>query len=123
MALANVLAQHVVLRSIKEPPEVPAAMVSIAACQEGAKTVVEALSHFIGHAVKQAEANGATVVLRFRRPRPPSQPEATETAPGATSGVRDASGDTEPVPSDRDRDNPLTDETTFGGTQASGTEG
>lgn len=130
VALANVLAQHIVVNCIKEPPEVPSAMVSLAAANAGLKHTVEALTHFVRHAVRDAEANGATVVLRFRQPRPPSQPETnedtpTEAAPGATTGVRDASGATEPTPPayDRDRDNPLTDETNFGGTQASGTEG
>ena len=121
VALANVLAQRIVVNCIKEPPEVPAAMVSLAAAHAGLKNVVEALTHFVSHAVRDAEANGATVVLRFREAKT-AAPGATETAPstapGASGGVRDAAGTTEPG------SDPVTDETTFGGTRAaSGTEG
>lgn len=118
VALMNVLAQHIVIRAIQEPPEVPAPVLSLEAVKNGLKMATEALASFAASAIRDAEANGCTIAMRFRPKRAEDPEGATETAPstapGASGPLRDASGATDTDP---------TTETSFGGSKASGTEG
>lgn len=129
VALMNVLAGAVVGMCVKEPPEVPAPVLSLEAVKNGLKMVNEAMASFTAASIREAEADGCTIAMRFRPQRHEDPDEATETAPSAApeaaGPLRDAQGATEGAPPayDRDRDNPLTDETSFGGAKASGTEG
>lgn len=118
VALMTTLAERVVAMCIKEPPEVPAPVLSIEAVKNGLKMVNEAMASFASSAIREAETNGCTIAYRFRpKKRTEATNEAEDTpsdAPAAPGPLRDAEGATEGEPPS---------ETAFSGTRASGTEG
>lgn len=117
-AVLGILADQIVSAGEYTREEAPERQISVEAVKAAIHYAQKAIHRFTHVALKDAEEEGAVLVLRRPKKNAPAAKEdapetATDEAPAQSEGLRDAGGETAPG----------TSETTFGGAQASGTEG